>query len=115
MILYHSSRNKGILEKSPFIGADREELSVLLGGLVGFAYGYLPNEWRGKDGIYEIIIPDDRLVIVAINGYDVPRTNYTTGERNWDNMCEIIPSPVACQYEGEVAFLASDAIFGRKI
>jgi len=107
-ILYHSGK-KGILAGSRYRGSIRGELSILLGGPVGFAYGYLPERWKLGENIYELSIPDEELVIVAINDNNIPRQNYHG--YNWDDMCKIIPAREAKQFEGEITFLESSIYF----
>jgi hypothetical protein len=122
-ILYHSSTS-GILEGSEYRGSDRGYLSVVMSGKVGFAYGFLPDCWVGKKGVYEIILDDDALVWIGMNGYDVPRVErYGTSSSNpWETDCKLCTAAEAvqladptCEKYGEVVFLASEAKFGKEL
>lgn len=123
-ILYHNLHSglgyTYIHRGSPYLGSDREYLSKLLGGLVGFAYAYLPNSWQENPSYnhYEIHIPDEALVFLGKDYHDIPREK----DEDWDGKCTLVTAKEAvelCSTPGhsytEVAFLASDATFGNPL
>lgn len=101
-------------------GSDRDYLSFLLGGPVGFGYAYLPKCWEDNPTYnkYQLIIPDDALVFLGKDYHDVPREK----DQDWDGRCVLVTAKEAvelCSTPGhtyaEVAFLASDVLFGNPL
>lgn len=53
MTIFYHSLGSGLTfsEVNPgdnYLGSEREYLSLLMGGKVGFAYAYLPKTWKGN-------------------------------------------------------------------
>lgn len=103
-----------------YSGSDRNYLSFLLGGPVGFAYAYLPKCWEENPTYnkYQLIIHDDALVFLGKDYNDVPREE----DQDWDGRCVLVTARKAielCSTPGhtyaEVAFLASDVLFGNPL
>lgn len=117
MILYHGFHEEIPTLPAPFEGSNREDLSVLLGGKVGFAYGYLPDSWQKLNNVVMVEIPDDELVVVATVDYpdsygQIPRRS----ERdNWDKHCKIVKAVETLQYKNEVAFNTCNAVIVAKL
>jgi|GEM_PF-2609644 hypothetical protein len=122
MTIFYHSLGSGI-NFSPvkpgdsYHGSDRNHLSFLLEGKVGFAYPYLPEGWDNF-GIYEILIPDEALVFLAKDGYDVPRDE----DEDWDGRCILVTAAEAVtlaasdeRFRNEVVFAAKDVVFGKPL
>ena len=132
MKAYHST-SCDITPGTQFIGYDREKLSELLGGNVGFAYLNLPPEWKDSDSVWEIELPDNCPVALSLNGETIPRRDYTgltfeeamSGVPIWFGREKIVyegfigEASELSQFHdskvGELAFLASGVIFIKKI
>lgn len=103
---YHSNTNRRTdLAGKRFVGADRELLSELLGGPVGFACGSLPVGWQGKAHVYEILVPDEALVLVSSDMVD----------RTLEHNTELVLAKDVKPEHIEVVFLAENAFFGRSV
>lgn len=132
MKVYHSTCSD-ITPGTTFIGYDREKLSELLGGNVGFAYLNLPESWKGSDSVWEIELPDDCPIALSLNGETIPRRDYIgltfeeamSGVPVWFGREKIVyegfvgEASELCQFHnqkvGELAFLAEGVIFVKKI
>lgn len=70
MRLYNATHGRAIVS-GPYIGTDREELSALLGGPVGFGY-------IGKTAFGNAIVTldDDCPLVVSLTHEDIPRRDY---------------------------------------
>ena len=110
-VLYHvNTARRTDLEGRPYRGAWRGMLSEFFGEEVGFAYSFLPEGWEGQPWVYEILVPDDAIVMVHADGDQIPRLS----THDWSRVL-LIPAWEAVNYTGEVAFPASQAQFGRSL
>ena len=132
-VIHTTSTHFSIPAGELYLGADRDLLSELLGGPVGFAYA---EEYLSHSGTldctvgvsYEIELDDKCPVVASLSGADVPRRDYTGW--SFEDQLDGKPNPYANDWKGrfwigiaeempiaaitgEIAFLAARAKFGR--
>jgi len=111
-------------------GSDREKLSDLLGGAVGFAYPFLPKAWRDNPRVWAVGLDGDCPVALSTRqDWDLPRRDYVEMSFEEYMACvypdgepmfvvgragDVLPK-YAGKETGEIAFLAEKARFLGKI
>lgn len=120
MIVYHATVAVPVGEA--YHGSDREKLSALLGGPVGFAY--LQDVFGPSAAVVmEVVLEDDCPVVLSLDEeWDIPRRDYAGvtfeavllgGQFFVGRACELAAF-IGMGNLGEVVFLAEKARFGRR-
>jgi len=127
--VFHSRYgDKTPLKGQAYLGSDREKLSEFMGGLVGFAYSYLPECWATEvdDAIIEVHLSDDCPIVLSLYGDGIPNIDYFDTTRKPWKLTHLFEDELlngnyyigkakdleTVKGTGELVFLAEKATFG---